>query len=327
MNVKQFIFIGAMGMTLQGCNHIGNFSTDSINKYATPQALIDQKKLNAANGGAKEYVYDWGQQQKSTETQALYPRKYLGSYCHAKGGKFALLYKSNLYLVKDQTQKKRLTGNSNVKQGIGAYECVLPDERWIVSIEPTAEGKLESRLAARAVSLQTRILSADEAKQWYKNVASNSAEKKTAKSTTTTKNSKTEIAKESDNKKEAEKKKESKPAVVETTQTVTAPAPAVETPQQQQLKAYVTARRDLSKGTNKLNACNNAQRAYNYGKLAGTNANVYTDSGMLVARCLTSVPAYSTRFSNPKGQADKILQNLASNYNHAGAKRMLKQGR
>lgn len=325
MNVKQFIFIGAMGMTLQGCNHIGNFSTDSINKYATPQALIDQKKLNAANGGAKEYVYDWGQQQKSTETQALYPRKYLGSYCHAKGGKFALLYKSNLYLVKDQTQKKRLTGNSNVKQGIGAYECVLPNERWIVSIEPTAEGKLESRLAARAVSLQTRMLSADEAKQWYKNVASNSAEKKTAKSITTTKNSKTEIAKESDNKKEAEKKKESKPAVVEATQTVT--APAVETPQQQQLKAYVTARRDLSKGTNKLNACNNAQRAYNYGKLAGTNANVYTDSGMLVARCLTSVPAYSTRFSNPKGQADKILQNLASNYNHAGAKRMLKQGR
>lgn len=323
MNLKQFIFIGAMGMTLQGCNHISNFSTDSINKYATPQALIDQKKLNATNGSAKEYVYDWGQQQKSTEPQALYPRKYLGSYCHAKGGKFGLLYKSNLHLVKDQAQKKRLMANGNVKQGIGAYECVLPDERWIVSIEPTAEGKLESNLSARAVSLQTRMLSADEAHQWYKNIGLNSTEKKTTKNATTTKNSKTEIAKEPDNKKDTEKKKESKPTV-EASQTVT--APAVETPQQQQLKAYVTARRDLSKGTNKLNACNSAQRAYNYGKLAGTNASVYIDSGMLVARCLTSVPAYSSRFSNPKGQANKILQNLASNYNHAGAKRMLKQG-
>lgn len=322
MNLKKFIFIGVLGFTMQGCNHLGGFSSDSNNNYASAQALIDQKNLNAANGGAKEYVYDWGQQQNSTETQALYPRKYLGNYCHAKGGKFALLYKSNLQLVKDQAQKKRLNANSQVKQGVGAYQCVMADERWIVSIEPTADGKLDSNAKARTVSLQTRVLSADEAKQFYKNSGFAASQKKSTKTATSTKSNKAESSKDTD-KKEAEKKKDNKPAA-EVAQT--ASAAVLETPQQQQLKAYVAARRDLNKGTNKLNACNNAQRAYNFGKLAGTNANVYTDSGMLVARCLTSVPAYSSRFSNPKGQANKILQNLASNYNHAGAKRMLKQG-
>jgi hypothetical protein len=321
VNLKKFIFIGVLGLTLQGCNHLSGFGSDSKNNYASAQALIDQKNLNAANGGAKEYVYDWGQQQSSNEIQALYPRKYLGNYCHAKGGKFSLLYKSHLHLVKDQAQKKRLNANSQVKQGVGAYQCVLADERWIVSIEPTAEGKLDSNAKARTVSLQTRVLSADEAKQFYKNGGFAASEKKSAKTSTSAKSNKAESSKDIDNKKEAEKKKDSKPA--EGVQTVS--TSAVETPQQQQLKAYVAARRDLSKGTNKLNACNNAQRAYNFGKLTGTNANVYTDSGMLVARCLTSVPAYSSRFSNPKGQANKILQNLASNYNHAGAKRMLKQ--
>ena len=323
MNLKKFIFIGVLGFTLQGCNHLGGFSSNSNNNYASAQALIDQKNLNAANGAAKEYVYDWGQQQHSSETQALYPRKYLGNYCHAKGGKFSLLYKSNLQSVKDQAQKKRLNANSQVKQGVGAYQCVLSDERWIVSIEPTAEGKLDSNSKARVVSLQTRVLSADEAKQFYKNAGLTASDKKSSKNTTSSKSNKAESSKDTDSKKEAEKKKDSKP-VTEVVQVTS--VPVVETPQQQQLKAYVAARRDLSKGTNKLNACNNAQRAYNFGKLAGTNANVYTDSGMLVARCLTSVSAYSSRFSNPKGQANKILQNLANNYNHAGAKRMLQQG-
>lgn len=98
------------------------------------------------------------------------------------------------------------------------------------------------------------------------------------------------------------------------------------TEQQQQMQYYVAARRDLGKGQNQVNACNNAQRAYNYGKLQGTDGTkVYTESGMLVARCLTSVPAYKNRFSNSKAQATRILQNLSNNYNHAGAKHMLGQ--
>ena len=77
---------------------------------------------------------------------------------------------------------------------------------------------------------------------------------------------------------------------------------------------------------NQVAACNSAQRAYNYGRLPGSDAsNVYTESGILVARCLTGIPSYSSRFSNPKGQAKYVLQNLAKNHNHTGAKNMLKQ--
>lgn len=113
-------------------------------------------------------------------------------------------------------------------------------------------------------------------------------------------------------------KKESKPtAELPTAQ----PVKVVESPQQQQMKFYVAARRDLNSGKNQISACNNAQRAYNYGKLQGTEGTrVYTESGMLVARCLTSVPSYSNRFSNSKAQATRVLQNLAVNYNHSGAK-------
>ena len=99
-----------------------------------------------------------------------------------------------------------------------------------------------------------------------------------------------------------------------------------ETPQQQQMRLYVAARRDINSGRNQVNACNNAQRAYNYGKLQGTEGTrVYTESGMLVARCLTSISSYSSRFPNANAQAKRILQNLANHYNHAGAKNMLRQ--
>ena len=49
------------------------------------------------------------------------------------------------------------------------------------------------------------------------------------------------------------------------------------------------------------------------------------ESGVMVARCLTNVPGYSQRFSNPQDRAKRILQNLAANQNHAVAKHMLKQ--
>jgi hypothetical protein len=92
------------------------------------------------------------------------------------------------------------------------------------------------------------------------------------------------------------------------------------------MKIYVAARRDINSGKNLNNACNNAQRAYNYGKLQGTEGTrVYTESGMLVARCLNSIPVYASRFPNAKAQSKRILQNLANNYNHAGAKNLLRQ--
>ena len=127
--------------------------------------------------------------------------------------------------------------------------------------------------------------------------------------------------------KEADKKEIKIPAVEPTVVAVPAArTTSIETPQQQQMKLYVAARRDINSGKNLNNACNNAQRAYNYGKLQGTEGTrVYTESGMLVARCLSSIPVYANRIPNSKVQAKRILQNLATNYNHTGAKNQLRQ--
>ena len=104
------------------------------------------------------------------------------------------------------------------------------------------------------------------------------------------------------------------------------PEKIVTTPQSQQMQLYTSARKDLGRGQNQINACNNAERAYNYGRLHGASGiNVYAESGVMVARCLTNVPGYSQRFSNPQDRAKRILQNLAANQNHAVAKHMLKQ--
>ena len=317
-----------MGIALHGCTSIDSFNSDSVKNFTSPQELIVQKNINAANGRAKEYVYSWGPKQSNKEPQSLYPRKHLNSYCSAKHGKFSVLHKSSMSLVKNQWDKKLLSTYSSVKQGIGAYKCVQSDgQSWIVSIEPVAERKLDDGSDARMVALQTKKMTALDAQKFYS--SANSSNTATAKKTTvnnqTAKNTaiKAVTPKEVEVKKELEAKKETKP---------TPPLPVkqsvsiVETPQQQQLKYYVSARRDLNKGTNQVAACNNAQRAYNFGKLHGSNAaNVYAESGVLVARCLTSVPSYSSRFSNSKGQAVKILQNLTNNHNHAGAKHMLNQ--
>jgi len=322
VNFKTFILIGGLGIALHGCTSFNGSSSDnSVKNFASPQEMIAQKNINQANGQAKEYVYSWGSNQNDKEPQSLYPRKYLNNYCSVKNGKFSLLYKSSLSLVKNQSDKKLLLASGNVKQGIGAYKCVQSNvHSWIVSIEPVSERKSGDGSNARLVSLQTRLMSADEAKRFYTNVAvtSRAAEKKSSPNEQNTK----KALNKSTPPKEQELKKEIKPAAE---LPAVQPLKVVETPQQQQLQAYVSARRDLSKGQNQINACNNAQRAYNYGKLKGTNASVYTDSGMLVARCLTSVPAYSNRFANSKAQAIKILQHLANNYNHAGAKNMLRQ--
>jgi hypothetical protein len=86
-------------------------------------------------------------------------------------------------------------------------------------------------------------------------------------------------------KKEVETKKETKAKEPENKPVV---KPVAETSQQIQMRLYVNARRDLNAGKNQVTACNNAQRAYSYGKLNGANANrAYAESGMLVAKCLT----------------------------------------
>jgi len=312
--------MGGVGIALHGCTSMDSLSSDSVKNFTSPQELIAQKNINHANGQAKEYVYDWGAKQSNNEAQSLYPRKYLTHYCSAKGGKFALLYKSSMSLVKDASAKKRLSGNSHVKQGIGAYKCVQNNgQSWIVSIEPTAERKFTDGSETRVVSLQSKVMTVQESQKFYKNISTDTVVKKSAVNNQTVKTttSKAAITKES------EIKKEEKPVVESPVKPV---EKALDTPQQQQLKSFVTARRDLNKGQNQLNACNNAQRAYNFGKLPNAGGtNVYAESGMLVARCLTSVPSYSSRFSNSKAQAKNILQNLANNHNHAGAKHMLKQ--
>jgi hypothetical protein len=328
VNFRTIILIGGVGIALHGCTSIDSFNSDSVKNFTSPQELIVQKNINAANGRAKEYVYSWGPKQSNKEPQSLYPRKHLNSYCSAKHGKFSVLHKSSMSLVKNQWDKKLLSTYSSVKQGIGAYKCVQSDgQSWIVSIEPVAERKLDDGSEARMVALQTKIMTALDAQKFYSsaNSSNNSAAKKTTINNQTAKNTaiKAVTPKEVEVKKELEAKKETKPTPP---LPVKRSVPVVETPQQQQLKYYVSARRDLNKGTNQVAACNNAQRAYNYGKLHGSNAaNVYAESGVLVARCLTSIPSYSSRFSNSKGQAVKILQNLANNYNHAGAKHMLNQ--
>lgn len=310
--------MGGVGSLLFGCATVDQYSPNSVKHFASPQELIVQKKLNQPNGAAKEYVYYWGPQRKEQPAESMLPRKYLGSYCQSQNGRLTLAYKSSMSLVKNAWSKKLLNSYRDVKQGIGAYRCVgNKGENWIVSIEPVAERQLEQRGEARVVSLLTKIMSEDEARRFYRATSeSTKAAPKAVPSNPKTIN-KTKVA---EVKEKPEEKKEPVAAAVKT-----APPRVVETPQQQQTRLYVAARRDLNSGRNQINACNNAQRAYNYGKLQGAEGTrIYTESGMLVARCLMGVSNYRSRFPNSDAQAKRILQNLANNYNHAGAKNMLR---
>ena len=310
--------MGGVGSLLFGCATVDQYSPNSVKHFASPQELIVQKQLNQPNGAAKEYVYYWGPQRKEQPAESMLPRKYLGSYCQSQNGRLTLAYKSSMSLVKNAWSKKLLNTYRDVKQGIGAYRCVgNHGENWIVSIEPVAERQLEQRGEARVVSLVTKIMSEDEARRFYRATSeSTKAAPKAVPSNPKTIN-KTKVA---EVKEKPEEKKEPVAAAVKT-----APSRVVETPQQQQTRLYVAARRDLNNGRNQINACNNAQRAYNYGKLQGAEGTrIYTESGMLVARCLMGVSNYRSRFPNSDAQAKRILKNLANNYNHAGAKNMLR---
>ncbi|MGE8538650.1 MAG: hypothetical protein ACN6NI_05150 [Acinetobacter sp.] len=335
MKLKVIILIiGAAA--LAGCNSISRLKSEVLHPFASPEELIAKRALNQADGRAKDYIYLWGPSQKNNTTQAMYPRSILTQYCHEQGGKFSLLYKSKFSAVGDSAQRKRLSVNRGVLQGSGAYQCRMDDlaESWIVSIEPVAERQIDKSSQNRSVQLLTRVMSSTEARNFY--LASNKAtvapQKKIATSVKTPVAKTTDLkepARKEQERKELERKEpEKKEAEKKPTATTVVPVRAslAETPQQQQMKLYVAARRDINSGKNLNNACNNAQRAYNYGKLQGTEGTrVYTESGMLVARCLNSIPAYANRFPNAKAQAKRILQNLSGNYNHSGAKNLLRQ--
>ena len=208
-----------------------------------------------------------------------------------------------------------------MKQGVGAYYCKQSDgQQWYVSIEPLSERKLENE--SRVVNLQTKIMTLDEVKKLYSKSNISVAEKKqnnvSVKAPINVVNKTAPI-------KTVEEKKVIAPVIEEVKE-----KPPVEkvisTPQSQQMQLYISARKDLSRGQNQINACNNAERAYNYGRLRGSSGvNAYAESGVLVAKCLTSVQSYSRRFTDPQVRARRILQNLATNQNHAVAKYMLKQ--
>ena len=288
---------------LYGCANKQQVGSSSSKHYSSPQALIIAKQLNQSSGQAKEYVYDWGNN-KRNQIESLQPRQHLAQYCQDQGGQFGLAYKSHFSLIKEAKAKNNLSQSSSVNQGVGAYRCRFSStpKNWLVSIEATGERREAGK---RSVLLLTQLMTEAEAQRFYKTTAV--ANKKTVQ--TRTNNVETKVPTTS---KIDDESKES--------------ANVQDTPQQQQSKLYVNARRDINSGKNLVNACNSAQRAYNYGKLQGTEGTrIYTESGMLVVRCLTQTSAYSSRFPNAKAQAKRILQNLAQNYNHVAAKNMLKQ--
>nr|WP_034438237.1 hypothetical protein [Acinetobacter sp. CIP 51.11] len=309
---------------------MNRLKSEVLHPFASPEELIAKRALNQRDGSAKDYVYLWGQAQKNNTTQAMYPRSILTQYCHEQGGKFSLLYKSNFSAVADVSQRKRLSANRGVVQGSGAYQCRMDDltESWIVSIEPTSERQVDKTSQTRSVRLLTQVMTPSQAKNFYRPTKARVAVEKTTPALIKTMTPpKTPAAKTTNELKESARKElERKEAEKKQLAAASARAAVAETPQQHQMKIYVAARRDINSGKNLNNACNNAQRAYNYGKLQGTEGTrVYTESGMLVARCLNSIPVYASRFPNAKAQSKRILQNLANNYNHAGAKNLLRQ--
>jgi nucleoside diphosphate kinase len=302
------IFAGAV-FILAGCSTTKKITTPT---YFSAQDLIRHRGLNTDENGAKAYIYIWDKKNQHRAAESFIPRQALGQYCLQTGGRFVILYKSHMPLMKDQKIKSTLSKQSNVTQAIGAYHCIVNNKaQWIVSIEPSFEQQINKQ-GQRAVGLRTQLMTAEEAKRFYaveqvvkKTVA---AKQTTGKKINDTVTSSPVLVQESNV--EAEK----------------AAVKVIETPQQQQSRLYVSARRDINAGKNIINACNSAQRAYNYGKLQGTQGTqIYTESGILVARCLTQNPAYATRFSNAKEQAKRILTHLAQNYNHITAKNMLQQ--
>lgn len=298
-----------------------SLSVQLLKHFSTPQEMLAKKQINAPNGTAKEYMYEQGPGRSHQPLPVVIPKTYFNNYCLGKEGKLTLLYKSTMPLLQDYWARKLLSTYGSVTQAIGAYQCQQRDgQRWIVSIEPVAERKLNERSEARVVSLYSQLLSPEAARQLYKTtVGPNSTAVKKPKQTAP--DNKALLAKPAAPK-DGELKKEPKAAV----EPAKIPVTVAETAQQQQLKYYVAARQNFKPGKNQLAACNAAEKAYSYGKLYHSNGtNIYAESGVLVARCLNSVPAYRSKFSNPRQRAAGILQDLATHQNHAVAKHLLTQ--
>lgn len=307
------------GLTLSmlyGCATTNNVGTNVVKDLQSPQEVISQKGLNASNGRAREYVYDWGTQAGSKATEVSSPKNYMNSYCQMKEGQFSLLQSSKMSLMQDAAAKRRLEKDSVVQQSIGAYRCTQKNgQSWIVSIEPMSERKRSNNSDVRVVALLTKIVTENELKKQSNSIVAPVQEKgSTTKVTTAV------VAKP------AAVKVETKVEAKVEEEAVKQPEKIVETIQQQQNRLYLGARRDLNRGANQLNACNQAERAYNLGRFYNSSGpNIYTESGILVAKCLTTVPAYSKKFANPKGRAKSILQEIVNNQNHSVAKHMLQQ--
>ena len=312
---------------LAGCQSSAPIKSVKVHQYDSPQELIAKRNLNQADGSAKDYIYLWDEKNKASDPQSLIPRTTISQYCHAENGVLVLSYKSQFRSVTNAAQKKRLSNAPHLSQGIGAYKCKLNDGNyWMVSIEPISEQLVEKGSATRSVKLLTKVVTMAEARQYYRGATV--LDKKVETSKAPAKPQTKDIVKKEtalkDNLKEPVPKDVK--AVDTAIPTVIPNTTAGETAQQQQVRLYVAARRDINAGRNLNNACNSAQRAYSLGKQQGTEGTrVYTESGMLVARCLNNIPSYGSRIPNAKGQAKRILNNLAKNYNHSGAKNMLKQ--
>ena len=324
--VRRYWIMSSMSLViLSGCASTASLKPnldfrDMFRGTQSPEDVINKKSLNQSNGQAKAYVYDWGPQKNEKSLEVDEPKNYLKSYCDAKEGKFNQIYKSGLQSVKDSWQKKMLNSYSVIKQNTGAFECVQKDgQRWVVSIEPTGEAKRAKDSEIREVRLLSQVMTKAEAQKFYTGKApATSAPAKPVAAVPVSTTAKTP-AKPNETKVTPAKVDEPK-------EEVKVVEKDAETPAQAQQRLYLAARRDLMKNQNQVAACQSAERAYNYGRVYNPSGpSVYPEVGVLFARCLTTVPAYSKKFANPKGRAKTILQELVNNYNHAVAKHMLQQ--
>lgn len=316
--------MGFVPVIMQGCASLNTtplnagISPQSVRHYVSVQDLIVKQQLNQSNTQPKEYVYDWGPTTQYKAPQSLLPKHYLSAYCEAKNGKFSLKHKSRMDLVKDKWAKKLLMTYGAVTQGIGVFQCIQKDgTRWMVSVEPVSERKRDANQDTRVVALQTKVISASEAQRMYtgRQVLESSVQNRSAVTAPVVVPVKATPVKPVEVKAEEEKP-----------QPTVAPQTSRETVQQQQQRLYLGARRDILRGQNQLAACSQADRAYRMGRFYNSSGpNIYAESGILVAKCLTTVSAYQQKFMNPKARAKTILQGLVNTQNHAVAKHMLQQ--
>ena len=320
VNYNKIIWISGFFALLSGCASTGTQVKPNIPHYNSVQELISKQQLNQANQLAKEYVYDWGLNSGGKSVQSGIPKQNLQAYCQAKNGKFSQLHKSEITLIKESWTKRLLKTYGAVNDNIGAFRCIEQNgQQWIVSVEPVSERKLDNAKDTRVVALLTKVLTATEAQNFYSKrattttVAAVTPEKPNQSKPTTAK---------------AEPKVEEKivEKPVEKPVVETPKVEVKETTQQQQQRLYLEGRRNLNQGGNSLNACNQLERAYGLGSFYNSSGpNIYTEAGVLVAKCLTTVPAYQKKFGNPKARAVSILQGIVKSNNHRVAKSMLEQ--